>query len=62
MSSVKLVIYLHPVDMVTNSPLWSMRYLVQASLPARFFFLSHVRWIYGKFKLRVISLFGHNLM
>ena len=38
MLSVKLVIYLHTVDTVTNSPLWSMRYLVQASLPARIFF------------------------
>ena len=39
MSTAKLVLELHTVDPVTNSPLWSMRYLVQAPLPARNFFL-----------------------
>ena len=63
MSSVKLVIYLHTVDPVTNSPLWSMRYLVQAPLPRKnLFYLSHVKWISGKFRLSINSLFGHKVM
>ena len=63
MSTAKLVLELHTVDPVTNSPLWSMRYRVQAPLSERIFFsLFHVKGISGKIKLRIASLFSHNQM